>query len=500
MSDEQPFDVDKMPSSIEEVHYQPSSSTNLTRGRSYQTEWKRGSVDYVKLLMRYKLWLVCGMISGLLIGHLIFQKLGPEYDATAKVLVSKRVAVPIREDAKAETWGERGEHIALIMSPLIVESAVERGKLRELPTLRLSKDPVEDIIYELRVKRSAGHDRSVLNVLDITYKSTKREDAKIVVNAIIDAYKAFLADQHRQNAGELVARVNRAKNDIRVQIDAKEDEYQVFRDSAPIHLKTPTRGANGERITTSTNVHQENLEALDKERQLVLVKKAEAQSKVDAIDAALESGQSREELAASIQLFAGAQTKSVSPTSITVGGVPNTGQNDLDTCWLTLTLQERKLLREYGQDWPEVVAIREQKEALKDFYRLRGGRVPGEPALANNPAGNSNGQQSRFGISGAGNAAAGGADLVNIYMLWLRQELNRLVLREKELNRIYSLEFQKARDLSKYLVRDRRINNDIDRLNGLWNSIEVQLAKLEIKNKTQATSCNLFLLREISFR
>ena len=84
------------------------------------------------------------MVSGLLLGYLISQAYGPEYTATAKVLVSKRISGPISENTEAETWGDRAEHIALIMSPLIVEKAVQLHELDGLPSMALSKDPAEE--------------------------------------------------------------------------------------------------------------------------------------------------------------------------------------------------------------------------------------------------------------------------------------------------------------------------------------------------------------------
>jgi polysaccharide biosynthesis transport protein len=494
MSDEQPFDLDKMPSATTDVSRVASNNTDHNRGRGEQRdkfEWKRGSVDYIGLVMRYKFWLLCGMISGLLVGHLIFQKLGPEYDATAKVLVSKRVAVPIRENGQAaETWGDRSEHIALIMSPLIIQSAVEQGKLNELPTLRLSKDPVEDILDDLKVQRSAGHDRSVLNVLDVTFKSPKREDAKVVVGAVIDAYKSFLEEQHRHNTTELVERANKAKDDLQTQIEAKEDDYEKFRESAPVHLKAPTRGANNERITSATNRHQENIELLEKERHTLRLKKSETQSKIDAIDAALASGQSREELAASIRLFGGGQTKATEGTSITLG--KTSPSNDFDTRLLTLILAERKLLREFGEDWPDVVSIRDQITGLKDFYRARGMKIPGEANPNGQVAGNTG---TPTGIAASTNPLAYGTtaqpDTINVYKLWLNQELTQLVLRERQIERDYPVEVTKSRALTQFLIKDRRINDDIDRLNGLLNGIQVQLAELHIEKENPGYNLQL---------
>ena len=87
MTKEQPFDFDQLPRSTGEFKHESATEAENSRGRSQQAdkvEWKRGNVDYFKLLMRYKWWLLCGMISGVLVGHLLFQRLGPEYDATRR--------------------------------------------------------------------------------------------------------------------------------------------------------------------------------------------------------------------------------------------------------------------------------------------------------------------------------------------------------------------------------------------------------------------------------
>jgi hypothetical protein len=160
---EQPFDITKLPAGhlpyrdpgVSDSTAIAPAQTSIHDARNLnQVVWTGGTIDYVGLARRYAMWLVCGMVSGLLLGHLIFQTYGPEYTATAKVLVSKRISGPISENSEAETWGDRAEHIALIMSPLIVEKAVELHKLDKLPSMALSNDPAEDVLdsIEVRVK------------------------------------------------------------------------------------------------------------------------------------------------------------------------------------------------------------------------------------------------------------------------------------------------------------------------------------------------------------
>lgn len=493
---EQPFDIRRLPAS-QLAHLKGSAADHAApvAGQAPIPKtphlnpviWSGGTIDYAGLARRYAMWLVCGMISGVLLGHLIFRSYGPEYTATAKVLVSKRTSGPISENSEAETWGERAEHIALIMSPLIVEKAVSLHDLDKLPSLARSNDPAEDVLDSIKVKRSAGEDRSFLNVLDITCTNASRDDAKTICHAVIDAYHVYLQENHEENTGELLKLVNRATGDLKKQIDATEAAYEEFRKTAPIHMKTTVRGSGGERSASATNVHQENLAALELEQQRLLVTKAEVQSKLQSLQKALRKGQSREELATMIQLFAAPQSKSTqNPSLLGTGG----GATSFDSQLLPLLLREKQLLLEFGEDWPEVQTVRAQIAAIRQFYVQRGfpaetNRQAVSPQTGRNSAFTPSGQQAPAQSLAK---TSNGLDLVDVYLASLTQELDALNLREEEIERIYRNEFERARKLSSYLEQNRQYNDDLDRLHGLWASIKDQASKVNIEKENPGYS------------
>ncbi|NQV28596.1 MAG: polysaccharide biosynthesis tyrosine autokinase [Rhodopirellula sp.] len=497
--DEQPFDITKL--TADHLPHRDAGSADSTTTAAAQLSlrdsrdlnqvvWSGGTIDYVGLTRRYALWLVCGMISGILIGHLIFQTYGPEYTATAKVLVSKRMSGPISESSEAETWGDRAEHIALIMSPLIVEKAVKLHELNKLPSLALSKDPVEDVLDSIKVKRSAGEDRSFLNVLDVTCTNANREDAKKICHAVIDAYHVYLRENHEENTGELLNLVNRATGDLKQQIDDTEAAYDKFRQTAPIHMKTVTRGAGGERTASATNVHQENLAALELEQQRLLVQKAEVQSKIQSLENSLAEGHSREELATMIQLFSAPQSKTGQSSSLlTFGG----GANSLDGQLLPLILKEKQLLLEFGEDWPEVQTVRAQIATLRQYYVQRGvSGAAGTQAFDPRTGTPINSGQPGQPISPQSLAkTSNGLDLVDVYLASLHQDYEALALRETEIERIYKNEFTRARELSGFLEQNRQFNDDLDRLHGLWASIKVQASKVNIEKENLGYSLKI---------
>lgn len=461
-------------------------------------------MDIVQVASKYKLWLACGLLLGVLAGHFLYRELGPEYVATAKILVTKQANVRFRE-GDVHNSGERGQHIALIMSPLIVSKAVELHDLKKLPSMAKSKDVVEDIVADLKVQRSAGDENSVINVLDITFKSSHRADAQKIVDAIIDAYGHFLAEIHQEHTSELVQLVDKANVNLRNQIAAVERDYAAFRAEAPIHLKAPVRGPNGERFTVSANVHQENLQALDRDRQMVLLKKAELLSQIESIETALTRGYSRELLSASIQLLVpGARTGSdlSSPLGLAALGNPNNlnpllrpaGEFGLDAQWLGLKLREEELLLNYGPDWPAVQTLHRQLAVIENQFRLKGLKVPSEPVGVPVAPGFAPQLPASPGAIGAPVAARAPApDLIEAYVLSQRQQLDALLRREQEIDRVYSQEFANAGKLSRFVEQDRRFNEDLDRLNGLWNSVRSQAAQTDLQKDNRE-----YTLKQIS--
>lgn len=448
-----------------------------------------GEIDYLQIALRHKLLLLAGLISGTALGHFVYQQLGPEYVATGKILVSKKASVQLRE-GESQDAGGRGEHIALIMSPLIVEKAVELGRLNELPSMRKSKDVVEDIVTSLKVQRSAGQDTSVLNVLDITYKATNRDDAKKVVDAIIQAYDEFLGEIHRKRITELTKHIAEANGSLRDQIHNTERDYEAFRAQAPIHLKSQTRGPAGERAGSASNIHQENLEVLDKERQQLLLRKSELLSQIQSIEGGLANGQSREELSASIQLFntsvrapqdanaAGGSASSglnaLNPLAIANGNQPRPENSSLESQWIALKLQHEQLTLNYGPDWPAIETIKRQLALIEWQFRQKGLKLPSE-AIALQPNALAGSPTTPGTV-----AVAPKADLVSLYISSLRQQLDVVMRREMEISRVYSVEFDNARQLARYVEQDRRFHDDLDRMNGLWNVVREQAAKVDL--------------------
>lgn len=413
------------------------------------------SPDVLGLALQQKKWLILGLVAGLVLGYLAYLKMGPSYLATARVLVSKRSQVPIKQETGHTTFGERGEHVALIMSPLIVEDAVNIGKLDQLASLKKSKDVVEDILAGLKVKRTAGSDTSAVNVLEISYESRVRTEAQVVVSAIVEAYEAYLKRTQEEYTTEAVSLISRADSELHKNLKQKEQEYLKFREEAPLQWKSApgADGVPGE----STNVHQERVTAIETERNINMLRRSEMNSRLKAIEQAKQRGDSPAAMEMLVNKFmaAGGQAGS--------GVIPGSAKADalvrMEVTLLPLLLQEKKLLRDFGPDHPDVKAVRNSIRTTREFYEAQAKGVMAEGGkILNGPK----------------------VDLATVYATALRQELAEVEFREKELAEDFEKESKAAKAFARYQLEDEARSDEIRRIKTLWELVIGRLQEINI--------------------
>jgi polysaccharide biosynthesis transport protein len=428
-------------------------------------------LNFLSLAQRYRWWLVVGAAAGLLLGLGGYQYAGPAYDATTQVLVSRKNTVPVREEQRMlSDWGERSEHIALILSPMIVGRAVEIGRLDELPTLQDSDDVVDDILSDLKVKRSSGQDRSYMNVLTITYTSPEAADARAVVEAVIAAYEKYLEETRSEKSSEVLEQARKSHDDVLVKLKAKEQEYHLFRETAPLHWKAPV-GSNSADGQTTTNVHQERVLAAEEQRRLNLLRQAELQSRIQSIAAAVDRQEPRDVLEVLIRRY------------LQQDGSSGEDQRQYDISLfenriLPLMLEEKRLLRDYGPDHPEVKLVRESMATALEFYRRQGIRLPEERVAA-------------------GEITFAPQDFVALYLSSLRQELAERQVRDVELDKIVQHEAAEARGVARFQAQDETLNGELSRLRQLWGQLDTQVNQVGIEKDGSGYSLRqLFPVKE----
>ncbi len=431
--------------------------------------------DFVQIANQYRWFLVIGLLGGLALGQVAFNRLGPEFNAVAQILVSRQAQVPARESLTQTLLSEgRGEHVAVIDSPLIVADAIERGDLQKLPTLQRSTDPVEDILDCLDVKRTAGQDSSTLNVIEIKYRNKQRSDARVVVNAIIAAYEAYLAESPKSASKHLSGQVAKMNTELEKKIQQKQQELLEFRKDAPLLWRT----APGDKRQPGdvTNVHQERALAIERDRTVNVLRRVEVNGKLQALQAAINQGQSHEELESVVRLLIATSQAAGGGQAAAVANGPNAllgGPNPVELAanqLLPLLIEEQKLLRDYSDDHPDVINVRRSIAKLKEFYQARGVSLT-----------------ELTGRDGKGQKT----DVVEGYMQFLKQQLEELDLRDTELAKLYNSETQAVKDITKFMVDDQSLNDELERLKAQWNAIVGSVSQLDMTRDSQDYSMKL---------
>lgn len=420
--------------------------------------------DVVQIVWRHKWLLLIGLIVGVGLGQMAFNKLGPEFNAVAQILVSQRAQVPIH-DAMVKAFGERAEHISIIKSAMLIEKAIEKGNLKELPTLERSTDPAEDILECLDVRRTAGNDGSFMNVFEIKVRSKNKDDARAIVTAIIDAYRDYLKESQEEVTGELSKQISKMNSELASKIEVKQQELVVFRKDAPLIW----RNAPGDQrqVGDVTNVHQERLVEISKERTQLILKKSAINGKADALQSAIDQGKSTEELESLVRLLI-----ATSENGGTQGGAgavvaPAAGVNPADEAgqrMLALALDEQKLLKDFSDDHPEVQNLRKSMAKVKQYYEARGISVPDLVTRDNQ------GQKANF---------------ADIYMRVLQQQLQEIDHKDGQLSRIYDSESRAVKDIVKYMLEDQSRSEDLERLKTQWGAIVNKVSEFDMTRENK---------------
>jgi polysaccharide biosynthesis transport protein len=405
-------------------------SWTMGTGRSLsEIAWTRKSLIFL------------GVVVGSIIGLIYYVRTTPVYQTKAQLLVVKKrpdtfTGIDTRnlsiEDFVAT-------HKTLIESPTIIEGAIQRRQLATLESLVGAEDLTELIQKSLVVarNRSSGTNN---NVLDLSFRSTNASEATIVLNAIIESYKDYLDLTYRNISEDTVKLITEARNVLQQDLMKQEAAYRTFRREAPLLL---SRNKDGASLT------QERLSNIDSKRSALLVRKAEIQGYLQAIDDGLKSGGSRASLLA---MISGWTTKLEGDSNRSMDRITLNEQ-------LYLLLQEeQKLLESRGINHPEVKSLQRRIELARGY-------------LANPGA-----AWDRSSKGDAKDAKDAASDSVESFRAYFNQQLDHVNVSAKLLSTLYAEEFTAARALANYEVDDEKMRRDIGVTEKLLDSI---IKKLE---------------------
>ncbi len=407
------------------------------------------SVDIVRFLLGVWKPLACGLFLGLLVGISMYLYFGPVYSASTQVLVSKKASMPAK-NAEANRYGDRGDHVQLIKTDLIVERAFKDHGLNEVPELANARDPLKGITENLSVSRSAGQESSFDNVLEITYLHPDRQIARAVVQAMVEAYRDYLDDTRDENAKQIYKSLLDRQVSLEKEIKNLEGDYQQFRNDAPVYLKaSPVVSANG-MAAQMANQYETELASIEAAQNENLRKRSSIQARLTTLDRKVKENSSREELEFWVMHSLSTGTSGGGGGTGAGGGaiaLASPEKAQLDSQLLTARLLEERLLHSLGEEHTQVRNVRRQIDTILDFYTRQGLKAPERKSTEVGPV--------------SARSAALGMDLIGVYRETLVGQLAELELDNQNLSLLHTDAQKKAKQAEMFEVEDQRRRDEI---------------------------------------
>ena len=420
------------------------------------------TIDIVPFL--FTMWkpMAIGLCLGTILGIGAYLYLGPVYSATTQVLVSKKASVPIN-DGEANRYGDRGDHVELIKTDLIVERAFENHGLNDIPALAGAYDPLKEVTEGLQVTRNAGQESSFDNLLEIEYLHPDKNIARVVAQAVVEAYRDYLSETRDENAEQIQKLLIDRNTNLTNEIRELEASYQKFRREAPVFLKaSPIVTANGMPAQPQSRYEAE-LASIEQAQNENLRKRAGIQAKLATLDRMITNDTSREVLEFwvlhSLSTGPAGQGKGGGGSSSALSGPPAKGQ--LDQQLLTARVIEQKLLNVLGENHSSIRTIRKEIDTILDFYRRQGLTPPALDRPTSGPL--------------SSRSASLGMDLVSVYRHTMEEQLEELTLDDEKLEILHADAEQKAKQAELFEIEDQHRKDHIalkkEQVKGIFDQI-----------------------------
>lgn len=435
------------------------SQTNQNSGQGLTEMY---SIDVIDLVRR-KFWFILFFVLLALALSLLFYFKAPKtFESTSRLVVEEQSAPSLNStDGEAFATEKPVEkYIEIIKSAKILNPAIDDGKFDDLKTFADSENILMDlreclVIRPADVKGESG-------VIYLEYQNGYDEETQSILLAIVESFESYIKNDTRSVGGETVQIVETVQHEMLVRLQQVEKEIREL-SAKPDMLFKDGNVLNSFQVQQANL--QEDLHELRRER-------TRLQARLDNIQLRRYNGASTDNLVNEL-------LQEMNESSL--GGYVTTHQK-----YVQLKIDEQQLLNEYGDQHPELVALRNQiamvnQLRMQELAALRGGQ-PG---------------------SGIGNSQP--RDLVDVYIEQMTNKIKMLESEENSLSNAVKSEQTNsiaiASDVENLLALQRereRLEKGyyalIDRLNEInvlkdhdWRTIEI----LDAPSKAEQASPNL---------
>ncbi len=252
------------------------------------------------------------------------------------------------------------------------------NSLMNLPSLSPEaigdQSPIKYVINNLYVTSGGGAKARGANVLNLAFRHSSPEDAKIIIEALLVQYQKFVKEKFQDSNSEAAKLISRARVELEKEIADLYKNYKLFRDQSPLL----TGGEGG------TDIYTARYETLAAELSNLAVKMDDTKSRLELVNTgtemALKNGSTNLEKLALID-EANVQRLGVlvavehgqADTAIFQALQPEraAGAQVEYTSLLSMKGKLKQLTDDYGAQHPEVRALKQQIAEMTNFIGSR---------------------------------------------------------------------------------------------------------------------------------
>lgn len=338
--------------------------------------------DIMKMLRYYWPVGVACLLLGWAASVAYYLTAPPVYESTAEILLMPKdpnlAARGLEGGRNAEATissDTLATHMILIKSPVIVEEALAKANLLELPSLLENMGPDDKSPADYVMDRlTSSRDGKDAQILCLSFAHNNAEDAKLVVQAVVDQFQIFINKNYtdkNQSAAELITK---AQQQLKDELETEEKKYREFSENAPILVgnENSTNVYRAEFEQIESKLTDVRLERAEKEARLKLVQEElniiRAQNGTNFDKLSLIGDESAERISVFLEVLAGRQdslyfmAKQPERAEVARGEYA-----DL----LKLKAELRALEKEFGPEHSKVQNVKGQIEIVEAFIGSR---------------------------------------------------------------------------------------------------------------------------------
>jgi succinoglycan biosynthesis transport protein ExoP len=423
-------------------------------------------------ILKRQMWLILACVSqGCALAAVYWLNAPVVYESKAKVMVSQRSPQMSTADS-ANNMDQSmvdedvlANHMEIVRSRRIVETALKRHGLTEIASLKSELSPdmdaAEYVIEHIKLTRGGDGSAKDARILSISLDHRDPDDCKLILEAILVEYQMFLGAQLTQAMSEASRLVEDAQSNLESALEDAQHEYVSARQKAPVLFQG--EGSGNVFLEQYKRLHEELL-TMDIKQSTVKTRLAKAKLMVEdekngktidmeALGIIDSDSLQRLGVFAGLQANAGKSAEFLAEQPQRLEEA-HTQYSNL----LVLLSQEQRLKSDFGEGHPDVKKLQDEIALLKSFVEERKGtmaELPTETTLTPSL-------------------------LMKAYIGFLENEILSEDEQRREMETLLSDAEKQARTLVEFELQEGIMRSRVDRTQLLFDGVVEQLRDLDL--------------------